>query len=160
MSPATLDIKRILCPTDFSELSTAALRYARSFSECYSAELHVLHIVDEGYQYWMAVGPEGVPVGPSPDDLLSTAKSQMAEYRKTHLADMKSPLQTEVNFGRPFMEIVNYAQEKSIDLIVIATHGRSALTSALLGSVTDRVVHKAPCPVLTVRAKQHEFVSD
>ena len=159
MSSPTLDIKRILCPTDYSDLSAAALRYARNFSECYSAELHVLHVVDEGYQYWMAVGPEGVPVGPSPDDLQSTARCQMQEYKKAHLCDVSCSVRTEVVFGRPFMEIVNYASEQSIDLIVIATHGRSALTSALLGSVTDRVVHKAPCPVLTVRAKQHEFVN-
>ena len=57
----------------------------------------MLHIVDEGYQYWMAVGPEGVPVGPSPDDLLTTAKSQMAEYRKTHLADILAELPRDSN---------------------------------------------------------------
>ena len=154
MSASPLSIKRILCPTDFSELSRQALQFAVSFCESYRAELHVLHVVDEGYQYWMAVGPEGVPVGPAPEELLESAKSQMQEFESRHLAEVKPPVRTEVVFGRPFVEICNYAGQHSIDLVVIATHGRSALTSALLGSVTNRVVHRAPCPVLTVREKQ------
>ena len=154
MSTQPLAIKRILCPTDFSELSRQALHYAVSFCGSYQAELHVLHVVDEGCQYWMAVGPEGVPVGPAPEELLKSAQSQMEEFRRLELAEAGVPARTEVVFGRPFVEICNYAARHSIDLVVIATHGRSALTSALLGSVTNRVVHRAPCPVLTVREKQ------
>ena len=65
MSPASIVLERILCPTDFSELSAEALLHARKFAECYEAELHILHVVDEAYQHWMAIGPEGMPVGPS-----------------------------------------------------------------------------------------------
>ena len=60
--------------------------------------------------------------------------------------------------GVPFLEIVRYAKEHEIDLIVLATHGRSALAQVLLGSVAERVVRKAPCPVLTVRPEGHQFV--
>ena len=61
--------------------------------------------------------------------------------------------------GSPAGEILRYATEQEVDLIVIGTHGRGAIGHMLLGSVTERVVRKAPCPVLTVRHPQHEFVS-
>ena len=153
MSATPLKIQRILCPTDYSDLSRQALQFAISFCESYKADLHVLHVVDEGYQYWMAVGPEGVPVGPAPEQLLEAARIQMTEFRDHHLADVGFPVTSEVIFGQPYAEICEYASQQSIDLIVIATHGRSAFKSALLGSTTDRVVHRAPCPVLTVREK-------
>jgi nucleotide-binding universal stress UspA family protein len=159
MSSPPGNIERILCPTDFSELSLRAWHYARSFCEAYRAELHVLHVVDEGYQYWVAVGPEGVPLGPAPEELLNNADSRMEEFRRRFLAGLEIPVQTQVVFGRPFHEICSYASRHSIDLIVIATHGHSALTSVLLGSVTDRVVHRAPCPVLTVREKRSSQAS-
>jgi nucleotide-binding universal stress UspA family protein len=153
MSTSPLSIGHILCPTDFSELSRQAVKFAVDFCESYKANMHLLHVVDEGYQYWMAVGPEGVPVGPAPEELLGAAKAQMQEFQRLHLANVSCPVQAEVVFGQPYVEICEYASQHSIDLIVIATHGRGALTSALLGSTTDRVVHRAPCPVLTVREK-------
>jgi nucleotide-binding universal stress UspA family protein len=59
--------------------------------------------------------------------------------------------------GTPFVEIIHYARDQSIDLIVLGTHGRSALAAMLLGTVAEKVVRKAPCPVLTVRHPQHKF---
>jgi nucleotide-binding universal stress UspA family protein len=64
----------------------------------------------------------------------------------------------EIREGSPFYEIIRYAKERDIDLIVMGTHGRSGLVHVLLGSVTEKVVRKAPCPVLTVRHPEHEFV--
>ena len=64
-----------------------------------------------------------------------------------------------VRQGPPFLEIVRYAQEANIDLIVLGTHGRGGLAHMLLGSVAEKVVRKAPCPVLTVRHPEHEFVA-
>ena len=154
MSTSPLTIEHILFPTDFSDLSRQALQFAINFCESYKADLHLLHVVDEGYQYWMAVGPEGVPVGPAPEELMAAAKSQMQEFQRQHVSDVTFPVQTEVVFGQPYVEICEYASRHSIDLIVIATHGRGALTSVLLGSTTNRVVHRAPCPVLTVREKK------
>jgi nucleotide-binding universal stress UspA family protein len=60
--------------------------------------------------------------------------------------------------GTPFVEIVRYAREQNVDLIVMGTHGRTGLEHALIGSVTEKVVRKAPCPVLTVRPEGHQFV--
>jgi nucleotide-binding universal stress UspA family protein len=65
---------------------------------------------------------------------------------------------TSVLSGRPFLEIIRYAKETTCELIVIATHGRSGVMHALMGSTAEKVVRKAPCPVLTVRTGEHDFV--
>jgi len=152
-----IKLARILYPTDFSELSLAALKYAQEFARQFDAQLHCLHVVDEAYHYWLALGPDGVPVGPDPNELLRSTEAQMQQFVGEHLAEAPK-LVAKVVTGRPFIEIIHYAREQAIDLIVIATHGRSGLRHVLMGSVAERVVRKAPCPVLTCRAAEHEFV--
>ena len=143
-------IDKILCPTDFSELSIGAIKHAGLLAEKFGASLHILHVVDQAYQYWMAMGPESIPAGPSAEEMTNTAKRQMEEFVGQHVpASLKAT--TEIVTGRPFMEIIRIAKERAVDLIVIGTHGRGALSQMLLGSVADKVVHKAPCPVLSVR---------
>ncbi len=153
-----IKIQRILFPSDFSELSLHALGYARSFAELHKAELHVIHVVDEASMYWMAMGPNSLPVGPSHEELIVIAQQELKRHVDQHLSGVGVPLVTEVTLGRPFMEIIRYAREKNIDLIVIGTHGRGGLKHVLLGSVAEKVVRKSPCPVLTIRDPQHEFV--
>jgi nucleotide-binding universal stress UspA family protein len=153
-----IKISRILFPTDFSELSLHVLSYARSFAESYGAELHLLHVVDEASMYWLAMGPSSLPVGPSSDELVEVAREAMTKFINEHLSDMQGPMHSEVVLGRPFMRINEYARDQQIDLIVLGTHGRSGLQHALLGSVTEKVVRKAPCPVLTIRHPDHKFV--
>jgi nucleotide-binding universal stress UspA family protein len=150
-------LARILYPTDFSDLSLVALKYAKSFAEQYHAQLHCLHVVDEAYQYWMTMGPEGVPMGPDIHQMLDIAERQMKEFVAEHIEDHPRII-SRVITGKPFVEIIRYAREEEIDMIVIATHGRSGLKYVMLGSVAERVVRKAPCPVLTVRSGEHEFV--
>ncbi len=152
-----LELKTVLFPTDFADLSDHALGYARSFAECFGAKLHVIHVVDEAYQYWMAMGPSSLPVGPRPEELVSGSQQTMAAYIQEHLADTKLEIETKVLVGRPFMEIIRFAREKKIDLIVMGTHGRGTISHALMGSVAEKVVRKAPCPVLTIRHPEHEF---
>jgi nucleotide-binding universal stress UspA family protein len=153
-----IELRRILFPYDFSTLSLHGLRYARSFAEAYDAELHVLHVVDEACQYWMAMGPNSVPIGPPPEELVEASTREMEKFAAEHLSDAGFPVMTEVQMGRPFMEIIRYAREKKIDLIILGTHGRSGLKHVLLGSVAERVVRKAPCPVLTIRHPEHDFI--
>lgn len=150
-------LQRILFPTDFSPLSEKAMAYARSFAESFRAELHVLHVVDEAYQYWMAMGPSSLPIGPPPEEMISASRIELEKYVKANLSELGSRVSSEVILGRPFVEIVRYARDKNIDLIVLGTHGRGALSHVLLGSVAERVVRKAPCPVLTIRDPQHDF---
>lgn len=153
----TINLRKILYPTDFSKHSLAALPHALSLSQQYHTELHCLHVVDETYQYWVAGTDNAVPTVISDDEIMDSARQQMDEFIANHLVQAKDQLVSTVIPGRPFVEIIRYAKKHEIDLIVIATHGHGALASMLLGSVTEKVVRKAPCPVLTVRQHGHKF---
>ncbi|MFQ6049174.1 MAG: universal stress protein, partial [Phycisphaerae bacterium] len=123
-----IKLSKLLHPTDFSELSVYALRYAKSFARAYQARLHCLHVVDEAYQYWMAMGPNSVPVGPATEDIIASARKQMQQFVEQHLTEPDLKVISEVVLGRPFMEIIRYARQQGIDLIVLATHGRTGLS--------------------------------
>ncbi len=149
-------LQNILCPTDFSELSVGAINYAVLLAEAFASRLHLLHVVDQAYQYWMAMGPETVPAGPMPEELIETASKQMEDFASLYVPE-KLQVSSEVVSGPPFLEIIRVAKEKKSDLIVIGTHGRGALSQVLLGSVAEKVVRKSPCPVLSVRDPGHKF---
>ena len=150
----TLKIAKILFPTDFSDLSLAALGHARVLATVFDAQLHCVHVVDEAYQYWAAVGPEAAAVGPATEEIADMAEAQMGRFADQYLLGLKYAPVTKVLHGRPFKEVVKYAREFMIDIIVLATHGRGGIAGVLLGNTADKVVHSAPCPVLTVRAKE------
>ena len=151
-----ISLKSILVPTDFSDCSDAALKYGREFARTFGATLHLLHVVHDPYSQPWAAEAFPTPLG----DLLEQWQEQ-ARARIAALVPEEERVQVRlaVLVGSPFFEIVRYAQEQKIDLVVIGTHGRGPIGHMLLGSVAERVVRKAPCPVLTVRQTQHEFVS-
>lgn len=150
-------LRRILVPVDFSKFSDNALRYAAAFGEKFGAELHLFHVVQDLALFMpdaVAVVP---PVLPPVEEFMAAAQ---AAFERT-VDELKLPplnIHKIVREGTPFYEIVRYAKEADVDLIVMGTHGRSGLVHVLLGSVTERVIRKAPCPVLTVRHPEHEFV--
>jgi nucleotide-binding universal stress UspA family protein len=151
-----LALKRILIPTDFSEHSGIALNYACEFARRFDAELHVLHVVQDVYSLLPEPGLAFPPPGDYMADLRASAEKSLGDVLKA--ADAAGVrVVREVREGVPFLEIVRYAKEREIDLIVIGTHGRSGLAHVLMGSVAERVVRKAPCPVLAVRLQQHQF---
>jgi nucleotide-binding universal stress UspA family protein len=152
-----IKLTKILYPTDFSELSLVALKYAKSFAEQFQAQLHVLNVLDEAYQYWLTMGPEGLPMGPDINQMLDISRKQMKDFVAENFNDRHRTIATVIS-GKPFIEIIRYARDEKIDMIIMATHGRSGLKSVMLGSVADRVVRKAPCPVLTIRSDTHDFV--
>ena len=154
----SIRIERILFPTDYSELAQAALDHAVAMAAAFEAEFHCLHVVDDAYQYWSALGPESIPMGPPPEELLELGRTRMVKFAGEHLTGLSKPAVTHVAMGRPFAEIIAHARAKDISLIVMGTHGRGAIAHMLLGSTTEKVVRKAPCPVLTVRGKDQEFV--
>ncbi len=154
----SLTFQQVLFPTDFSELSNAALAYARLIAGTFGAQLHCLHVVDDAYQYWSAMGPESIPVGPPPEDLLELGRTRMEKFHTEKLGEMEQRVVTQVTLGRPFAEIIAYAREHKVDLIIMGTHGRGAIAHMLLGSTTEKVVRKSPCPVLTIRGSEHQFV--
>ena len=152
-----IDLHRILVPTDFSKYSQNALTYAAAFAENFAAELHLLHVV----QNLALIIPDIIPVEPS----LVPSLEQMTDAVHTAFDRLIAEnnlqpfvIHRAVREGTPFYEIIQYARETNIDLIIMGTHGHSGLAHVLLGSVTEKVVRKAPCPVLTVRHPEHEFV--
>jgi len=154
----SVQFENILYPTDFSKLSLAALSYARDLAEVFGARLHCLDVLDVAYQYWSAMGPESIPVGPPPEEMVEIGQTRMERFRTEHLAGLTKEPVTHVAIGRPFTEIIGYARKNDVRLIVLSTHGRGAIAQMLLGSTTEKVVRKAPCAVLTIRAQDAEFV--
>jgi nucleotide-binding universal stress UspA family protein len=154
-----IKISKILCPTDFSELSLQAIRYAREFAAAFGAQIHCVHVIDDANQYWSTMGPESAPIGPAVEDLRDYAEKHMINFADEHLVGLKYAPIARVLAGRPWDQIVQYAKENTIDLIIIATHGRGGLAHALLGSTTEKVSRKANCPILIVRESEHEFVT-
>jgi len=152
-------IKSILYPTDFSEHSQAALFLALDLTQHYGAELHCLHAVDVEHGFLMK-GSYVSPVRTEPIDnqrLCDAAHRQMREFLNQHCAGVSDSLRQVVVLGKPFERIIRHARQEEIDLIVIGTHGHSALASMLLGSVAEKVIRKAPCAVLSVRHREHKF---
>ena len=149
-------LKRILVPTDFSDASEAALNYGRALAEAFGASLHVLHVMEDPFLYASASESYVVPL-----ELHEQIEKSARERLNSVLsATDREKLHAEVVLkrGSPFVEIVRYAREQDVDLIVIGTHGRGPIAHMLMGSVAEKVVRKAPCPVLTVRHPEHEFV--
>jgi nucleotide-binding universal stress UspA family protein len=143
-------ITRILVPTDFSAASDAALEFAKTIARTFGASLHLLHVFEDP----VAAGFTEV-YAPLPSDtraaLLEDAHTQLANRLSAEDRD-RFRATTEVVSGLSAMAIIEYAQDQHIDLIVIGTHGRTGLSHLLMGSVAERVVRLAPCPVLTVHA--------
>jgi nucleotide-binding universal stress UspA family protein len=150
-------LQTILAPTDFSEFSTHALRYACEFARRFGAQLHLLHVIDES-----RTTPDpllGAPVAEAEiRDLQRGAESALLELPAADWRDGVDVAARIVQIGAPFLEIIRYAKDNAIDLIVIGTHGRSGLAHVLIGSTAERVIRKSPCPVLTVRPEGHDFI--
>ena len=153
-----IDLKRILLATDFSEYSAAARKYACAFADQFHAELHVLHVIQD----LAPLVPEpGVAIPPTTDYLkeLEENATLMLERVLDPQWSAGKTIKRVVRQGPPFLEIVRYAKETGIDLIVIGTLGRTGLAHVFMGSVAEKVVRKSPCPVLSVRHPEHEFVA-
>jgi nucleotide-binding universal stress UspA family protein len=152
----TIRLQKILLPTDFSSYSAAATPYASELAMKFDAELHLLHTLE--------LHPASMPGYAE----ILTIPQYFSEYRAAAEKNLASVLDPKWSVGRrvvqaviegsPKVEIVQYARKQNIDLIVLATHGRSGLAHLIMGSVAETVVRTAPCPVLTVRPEGHQFV--
>jgi universal stress protein A len=151
---------KILAATDFSEDSTLALSYAQELASKFGAEIVLLH-VDQPLAPVMMT-PE---LGPAMD---IGAMSRIAEEQRLlaqreldkivkGIRDAGLKAKCLLKVGSPFLEILHTSQNEKIDLIVLGTHGRTGLAHVLMGSVAERVVQKAPCPVLTIRHPDRKF---
>lgn len=150
-----IELKKILYPTDFSSYAAAARPYAVELAKKFGAEIIIMNVLmSPSY----AVSPEfAVDLTKIQKDMQTAAESSLEEVRKL-VAKEGVPARTILEIGSPFAEIVHTAKSEKADLIVMATHGHGAVKHMLLGSTAERVVRKAPCPVLTIRHPEHEFV--
>jgi nucleotide-binding universal stress UspA family protein len=150
-------LKHVLVATDFSEASDAALLYGRTMAMKFGATLHVVHVADNIFTH--AFGPES-------SALLPTIQTDIEEAARRRLSELLidsdrsgPPTRSMVlTASAPAFAIVDYATDNDIDLIVMGTHGRKGLQHVVLGSVAEKVVRMAPCPVLTIHHPEHEFV--
>ena len=142
-------LKNILVATDFSAASDAALMYGREIARTFGSTLHVLHV------------NENLFLRPSPADPYALASTAERLLNEQLTADDRSALHARAvleTSDQPADAITACARHSGIDLIVMGTHGRGAMAHLLMGSVAERVVRTAPCPVLTVRHPEHDFV--
>jgi nucleotide-binding universal stress UspA family protein len=152
-----IDLHRILVPTDFSKSSHNALTYGAEFAARFDAELHLLHVVQDLALFVPEAIMLAPPMVPPIEQFVDAARAAL-DRAVQELAVPNVRIIPQVAEGAPFEEIIRFAREKDIDLIVMGTHGHTGLAHLLLGSVAERVVRRAPCPVLTVRHPEHEFV--
>jgi nucleotide-binding universal stress UspA family protein len=151
-------IKNILVATDFGEAADSALSYGRELAVRFSATLHVLNVIENFYVTTFGAETYSAFVPELQHELENAARKRLDE---TLIDSDGSGPQTRpavMTSGSPAYAIVDYAREYDIALIVMGTHGRGALAQLMMGSVAERVVRIAPCPVLTVRHPEHEFV--
>ena len=150
-------LKNILVATDFSEPSAVALAYGRDLARAFNARLHVVHFVDDVIMHY---SPEVGLVGDALQKDLERAAWRDLDAIITDDDTRTLALITDVSSSiNAATGIVEYARTKAIDLIITGTHGRGAVKQLLMGSVAERVVRTAPCPVLTVHAKEREFIA-
>lgn len=150
-----ISFRQIIVPTDFSELSLRGLDYAVDIAEKYAAKIKIVYVIEPLLQAadvtWTTVDFEQ----------LNQAHHESAEKQMATLVSERVPktvtATTEILFGKPFVEILKVAKAENADLIVMATHGRGAISHILMGSTAEKVVRKAPCPVLTVKHPKHMF---
>lgn len=149
-----IKIEKILFPTDFSECAQHALMYALSFATEYGAQLIILHVVPQlNLPTEMEAKARGLY-----DEMEKAARAKIAKLVPKRFLE-KIKVQNVVVRGVPFLEIIKEAKKRNVDLITIATHGRTGLQHAIFGSTAENVARKSPCPVLIVRHPEVEFVA-
>jgi len=152
-----IKFKRILFPTDFSPSAQHALDYAISVALEYESTIILAHVIEDisfNSSFTLSSFPTSLEY-----------HHGMEEKAKEELARVLSPqLKRQINVeeavvrGRPFVEIIRVAKEKGADLIVMATHSQTGIRHSHLGSTAERVVRKAPCPVMVIRHPEYQFI--
>lgn len=149
-------LKRILVATDFSEPAKVAVAYGRDLARQYDAGLHVVHVIENVLAYY------GSEAGFALADVeRNIERSVQKDLDAAIAANGDGPLNAIAVVERASNvahALTEYARQQAIDLIIVGTHGRGAVSRFLMGSVAERVVRSAPCPVLTVRAEERDFV--
>ena len=151
-----LEIKKVLVPIDFSDYSKSSLRYAVNFAKQFNAEIYLIYVLEPViYPPDFSMGQIAIPSINAEWD--ERAREELENLAKTEIPEGVN-VKTILKNGKPFLEIIDTASEENIDLIIIATHGHSGVEHILFGSTAEKVVRKAPCPVLTLREPVKGFM--
>jgi nucleotide-binding universal stress UspA family protein len=155
---AMLEIKLIVCPVDFSEFSERAYQHALSLAEHYQAKLVAQHVVELWRHPSASFAASAGLYEEFSQVLRETGEEDLRQFAKSHTHDEIQP-ELAVHEGSAPDSILSFAQTQKADLIVMGTHGRRGFDQLMLGSVTDRVMRRAPCPVLAVRIPPHDAMA-
>ncbi len=147
-----MEIKKILFPTDFTEGALAALPHAVDLAKSYKAKLYLLHVI---YDMNMSTGLNvpHVSFDALYEEMEKGAKKELDNFG-AELREGFKDVECSVVRGVPYEEILKFAGEKAVDLIVIGTHGRSGIDRVIFGSTAEKVVRNSDCPVLTVKIQK------
>ena len=154
-----VQLRHILVPVDFSDCSHKAFHYALHFARQFNAELMLLHVVE-----FTPIPPQPVVLDVFKGNELATryqerAAKHLSEWRKEAVPELTIKAVTRVGTVA-YQEIIDAATETNADLIVIGNHGRTGLARLMVGGTTERVVRHAPCPVLVIREREHDFMNE
>ncbi len=157
ISYGEITLKRILVPIDFSDNSKKALRYALPLAKQFGASITLINIIEPTvFPSDFGFGQMNFP------DLEQELIHKSQEELESIAASMSTPVKitSVVKTGIPFVEVTSYADEEKIDLIIVATHGRTGVEHILFGSTAEKIIRKAPCPALVVRAEERDFIDE
>ena len=152
-----MNFRKILVPTDNSRNSKEAFKYAVDLAKKHDSTIDVLHVIDiscleEAGRFETSYFK--LPHGYG-ENLLEQGKAETDEFIKEAIGEDRGlRIERHIRKGNPFTEIMNFVKENGSDLIVMGTHGRTGLSHVLMGSITEKIVRKAPCPVLTVKPRK------
>jgi universal stress protein A len=154
--PQVLNLKRILVPIDFSPMSKQAVQCAVRFAEEFGCKIVLLHVIEPVTA--IAGAPLAIDIFPDAEEDAVAAEAELSCLATSSGNREKNSFTSVVRIGHAPNEINKAAKELDVDLIMIATHGYTSWRHLCIGSTAERVVRTAPCPVLVVREKEHEFV--
>lgn len=148
-------VRRVLVPVDFSDVTETAVRHAREIVQTYGAEIDLLHVVEEPI-YPNAYGMD--PVEFPTEEVVERVEAQLADLAREEIGF--EHVMVEAVVGPPAIGILDYIEKNEVDLVVLATHGRTGFDRLLLGSVTERVLRRSPVPVFVVKPDQKSLLSE
>ncbi len=145
-----LKIQKILVPTDFSAASDLALRYGHEMAQSFGAQLTVMHIVDDPILFAATTSDE------FREETTRKNAIKLEENVRQEIGDVTG-IELVTKCESAATEIVDFAKEQNMDMLVMGSHGRSAMASMLLGNVAEHVLRHSPCPVVAIRSPEHNF---
>jgi len=152
LAPVRIHLSKLLVPVDFSEPAKKAIHYAKTFADQFGATITLIHAAEP-----LAYPPDFAVVPLLPPDAEEVRIQELQRQLEALAHEVGGNTKALVLPGRAWQTIVDHAKADGTDIIVLSTHGYTGFKHALLGSVTEKIVRHAPCPVLVVRDEEHDF---